>query len=226
MNTLRARATDHEHLDEPTLDPGDLRINLREMAMLNRLPGGVSDSVRAVTNSLDGRSDPSVLDIGAGSGDFARRLLQERHATVVVADLRDEVLTIARRNLANTNGVKFLRADVRALPLTDDAVDVVHASLLLHHLEPHDAVTALREMRRVAREAVVINDLRRGRLAFVMTAAPVLVFTRGRYTRHDGIVSARRAYTLAELDALAAEAGLRQVDRTSAWWPRVTTVYQ
>ena len=32
----------HEYLDEPTLDPEDLRINLREMAMLNRLPGGVA----------------------------------------------------------------------------------------------------------------------------------------------------------------------------------------
>ena len=127
---------------------------------------------------------------------------------MLVADLRPEVLAIARRNLANTNGVKFLRADVRALPLTDGAVDVVHASLLLHHLDPRDAVIALREMRRVAREAVVVNDLRRGRIAFLMAAAPVLAFTRGRYTRHDGVLSARRAYTLSELDALATEAGL------------------
>jgi SAM-dependent methyltransferase len=226
MNTLRDRAIDHEHLDEPTLDPYHLRVNLREMAMLNRLPGGVGDSVRAVSAVLDGRSDPSVLDIGAGSGDFARRLLRERNVTVLVADLRTEVLAIARRNLANTNGVKFLRADARALPLTDGSVDVVHASLLLHHLEPRDAVIALREMRRVAREAVVVNDLRRGRLAFLMAAAPVWAFTRGRYTRHDGILSARRAYTVAELDALAAEAGLRPAHRTPAWWPRVTTIYR
>ena len=226
MHTLRARATDHEHLDEPALDPTDLRINLREMAMLNRLPGGLRDSIRAVSGALNGRPDPSVLDIGAGSGDFAHLFLRERHATVVVADLRPEVLAIARRNLANRNGVKFLRADVRALPLTDGAVDVVHASLLLHHLEPHDAVIALREMRRVAREAVVVNDLRRGRLAFLMAAAPVLAFARGRYTRHDGVLSARRAYTLPELDALAAEAGLRRVARTFPWWPRVTTVYK
>ena len=87
--------------------------------MLNRLPGGVGDSVRAVSSALDGRNNPSVLDIGAGAGDFARRLLRERRATVLVADLRPEVLAITRRNLANTNGVKFLRADVRALPLSD-----------------------------------------------------------------------------------------------------------
>ena len=71
--------------------------------------------------------------------------------------------------------------------------------------------TAFREMRRVARKAVVVNDLRRGRLAYLMSAAPVWAFARGRYTRHDGPASARRAYTLYELDSLAAQAGLAVV---------------
>ena len=198
MNMLRARAVAHEYLDEPT-PPEDLRINLREMAMLNRLPGGVADSVRAVSGALDGRTRPCW--ISAGSGDFARRLLRARRATVLVADVHPEVLAITRRNLANTNGVKFLRADVRALPLADDAVDVVHASLLLH-LDPRDAVIALREMRRVAREAVVVNDLRRGRRVRYGGGPRAGV--------HPGPIHpprwrplARRAYTLAELDDLA-----------------------
>jgi hypothetical protein len=73
---------------------------------------------------------------------------------------------------------------------------------------------------------VVVNDLRRGRVAFLMAAAPVWAFARGRYTRHDGVLSARRAYSLAELDALAAQAGLSQVSRTFPLWARVTTVYR
>jgi hypothetical protein len=59
-----------------------------------------------------------------------------------------------------------------------------------------------------------------------MTAVPVLVLARARFTRHDGLLSARRSYTLAELDDLAASAGLRPVARTTAWWPRVTTTYR
>jgi SAM-dependent methyltransferase len=224
--SLSTRTDARELLDAADLDPVQLRINLREMAMLNRLPGGVRESVRAVNGLLDGRPDSSVLDIGAGFGDFARRLARLRPVDVLVGDSRDEVLAVARRNLANTDSVSFLQADVRALPLPDDAVDVAHASLLLHHLDPADVVLALREMRRVARDGVVVNDLRRGWLAFVMTAAPVLALTRGRYTRHDGILSARRAYTLPELDELATQAGLRPVRRARAWWPRVTTVYR
>jgi hypothetical protein len=81
-------------------------------------------------------------------------------------------------------------------------------------------------MRRVARSGVVINDLRRSRLAFAGTAVAVLALSRGRYTRHDGILSARRAYTLAELDALAADAGLSVAWRSWSAMPRVTTVYR
>jgi SAM-dependent methyltransferase len=223
---LHTRSTDPELLDGERLDPAELRTNLREMAMLNRLPGGMGDSVRAVARLLDGQADATVLDIGTGAGDFARRLLRARGAQVIAADVRPEILAIVRRNLADTNGVTLLQADVLALPLADGEVDVAHASMLLHHLDPADVVQALREMRRVARRGVVVNDLRRGPLAFAMTAAAVLGLSRGAYTRHDGVLSARRAYTLAELDALAATAGLRPAWRTWSRWPRVTTIYQ
>jgi ubiquinone/menaquinone biosynthesis C-methylase UbiE len=223
---LSTRSSELELLDGAELDPAELQVNLREMAMLNRLPGGVDASIQAVLGALDGRPDASVLDIGAGSGDFARKLAHSRRLRLMVGDSRREVLDIARRTLSRTDRVEFLEADVLALPLPDRSVDVVHASLLLHHLDPAQVVTAFREMRRVAREAVVVNDLRRGWLAYVMAVVPVLAFARGRYTRRDGPASARRAYTLHELDSLAAQAGLRVTSRTSAWWPRVTTVYR
>lgn len=226
MDLLRTRSLAPELLDADRLDARELALNLREMAMLNRLAGGIGDSVRAVERLLGDQAEATVLDVGTGSGDFVRRLRRRRHVEVIAADTRTEVLEIARRNLAHINNVSLLQADARAMPLADGEVDVAHASLLLHHLDPDDAIAALKEMRRVARLGVVINDLRRGLVPFAMTAAAVLAFSRGAYTRHDGVLSARRAYTLAELDALAAKAGLLLVSRSSRFWPRVTTVYQ
>lgn len=232
--SLGTRSAARELLDGPALDPAELALNLREMAMLNRLPGGVGASVRAVLREL-GTDGDVVLDAGAGSGDFARRLMREakRRAgrigvamRVIAVELRPEVLAVAQRNLVGIGNVTLLQADVTELPMADGVVDVAHASLLLHHLDPEEAVVALRELRRVARRSVVVNDLRRGLVPFVMTAAPIMAFSRGAYTRHDGILSARRAYTLDETDALAAEAGLRVISRTPAFWPRVTTVYR
>ena len=226
MDLLRTRSVDHELLDAERLDPGELALNLREMALLNRLPGGIGDSLRAVERLLGDRADASVLDVGTGSGDFVRALRRRRQVMAIASDLRPEVLQVAARNLANTSSVRLVQADVRALPFEDGGVDVAHASLLLHHLDPEDAVLALREMRRVARLGVVINDLRRGVLAFAATSLAVLSLSRGSWTRHDGIVSARRAYTLREFDQLAEEAGLSLAWRTPHFWPRVTSVYR
>lgn len=215
-----------ELLDGAVPDPAELAANLREMAMLNRLPGGVSASVAAVRRLLRDDAASGVVDVGTGYADFARRLRRRVPAQLVLVDSSADVLAIAARRVRALSGVRLLHARAEALPLGDAAASVSHASLLLHHLDPSSVVRTFREMRRVARRGVVVNDLRRSRFALAMTAVPVLAFARCCYTRHDGVLSARRAYTLDELDDLAAEAGLRPVARTTAWWPRVTTTYR
>ena len=226
MHSLHARDLGHELLDGPTLDPAELRRNLREMARLNRLPGGVGTSVAAIRDALD-HGAGEVLDVGTGGGDLPRRLLRELPAVRVTAtDARPEILAHARAWSPQDARLRLAVADARALPFDEGSVDVVHTSLVVHHLDATEAVTALREMRRVARRAVVVNDLRRGRLAHAITTLTILGLTHGRYTRHDGVLSSRRAYTLAELDALAAEAGLRVMARSPSFLPRVVTTYR
>jgi ubiquinone/menaquinone biosynthesis C-methylase UbiE len=130
---------------------------------------------------------------------------------------------VARRVAAGTDLVEVLEADARNLPFADGSFDVAHCSLLVHHLAPDEAIAVLREMRRVARHGVVVNDLRRGLLPLVATGASVVVLGRSRVTRTDGIASARRAYTMNELDELLTGAGLRSAWRSISWMPRVVT---
>ena len=153
------RSTRRELLDGDEIAPAELRRNLRDMAMLNRLAGGIGASLRAVGSLLNGEASLPVLDVGAGSGDFARALVRRRDVRVVVADTRADVLDVARRGSRGVRGLEFVEADARELPLSDDSISVAHASLLMHHLDPPDATRALGEMGRVAAHGVVINDL-------------------------------------------------------------------
>lgn len=221
------RSTEQELLDAEELDPQELRTNLREMAMLNRLPGGIGGSLAGIRWAAGDHQRPRILDVGTGSGDLPRRLASELPgAQVTATDSHPAVLAIATRNLRRTSNVTVRQADARALPMQPASFEVAHASLLAHHLEPDDVVAALREMGRVATRGVVVNDLRRGRVAVAVSSLTVLALSRGRYTRNDGPISARRAYTIPELDRLAGQAGLAPVWRTPAAWPRVTTVYR
>ncbi len=225
---LLHRSHEHELLDGQTLDDPELGANLRELAMLNRLPGGTAASIAAIDELADGVRDLTVLDAGTGGGEMALAFARHgrrgtSHWTVLALDSHPQVLAITQRRTARDPDVRPLLGDARALPLEDASVDIAHASLLLHHLEPQDAVGVLAELARVARIGVVVNDLRRGTLPYLVISALTLALTRSRYTRHDGPASARRAYTLRELDELLRAAGLVPVSRTGPLLPRVVT---
>ncbi len=220
--SLTARADAVELLDSGELSAAEIEQNLADLARLNRLPGGTATSIAAVERLAGSMSSPRILDAGTGCGDIPLAFARRGWRTVGI-DSNPEVLALALRQTADEPAIEMVAADARALPFDDGAFDVAHCSLLLHHLDPHDAVRTLEELARVSTRGVVINDLRRGLLPLVATWASVVAFGRSPVTRHDGLVSARRAHTLDELDRLIALAGLSQTWRSKGWLPRVVT---
>lgn len=181
------------------------------------MTGGASLSVRAVHLLLpDGGT---VLDVGAGAADIPVRLLADaRHRgtplQVTATDSRQEVLDAAiaiRPALAHIPGLTLGLADGLQLPWPDASFDVGHTSMVIHHLEPDDAVVFLAELRRVARRGIVVNDLARGRLAWVGAWLIGHTLAASRFTRNDGPLSVRRAYTREEMEGLIRQAGLAPV---------------
>jgi ubiquinone/menaquinone biosynthesis C-methylase UbiE len=224
---MQRLASASEHLDGDLSNAADLAGNLRDLRRINRVFGGVSLSRRAVEAllnqaGLDGGRATSVLDVGTGAADIPLALIENarrrgRSITVVATDSREEVLAIARESpaVALSGDVVLRRADARALPFDDRAFDIAHASMVLHHLDPIDADVAIREMARVSRQGIVLNDLARGWLPWIGAWLLLHVLTRNRFTRHDGPLSVRRAYSLGEAKAMLAAAGLRVVHEES-----------
>ena len=214
-----------ELLDGPLDDPAALAGNLRDLRRVNRLLGGVRLSrlaidllLRVAPTHLD-LSPTSIIDVGTGAVDIPVALLADarrrgRRLEVFAVDARPEVLETARAirpALGRLAGLAIGVSDGRSLPHPDRSIDIAHASLLLHHLEPDDAVAVLVEMARVARVGVVVNDLNRGRMHWLGAWLIGRLLTRNRYTRRDAPLSVRRAYTRREMRGLLAQAGLRPV---------------
>ncbi len=205
-----------ELLDGPLDDEAALVANLLDLARINRLTGGTRLSERAI-EALGPTT--TILDVGTGAADIPMRLLARAAAhgqplSITAIDSRPEVLAAAvaaRPAIEHVAGLVLAIADGRGLPYPDDAFDVAHASLVLHHLEPNEVIAFLVELRRVARNGVVINDLIRSRPNWIGAWLLLHAIARGRYTRHDGPLSVRRAYTRDELAGLIADAGLTPV---------------
>ena len=206
-----------ELLDGPLDDRIALIGNLRDLARVNRRLGGIDLSARAIDALAPGRSPVDVLDVGTGGADIPLALIERGRASgrlvrVTAIDNRPEVLEAAAQadqRVALARELALRLADGGALPFPDGAFDIAHASLLVHHLEPDAVRRTLAEMARVARLGVVLNDLVRGRAAWVGAWALSHLATRNRFTRHDAPLSVRRSYTVAELTALLAAAGVR-----------------
>jgi 2-polyprenyl-3-methyl-5-hydroxy-6-metoxy-1,4-benzoquinol methylase len=209
---VKRRANAPELLDG-TLEPVTLAGNLRDMARVNRWLGGADLSRRAIVPLAMTPSPIAILDVGTGGADIPLRLRRKGwHFTAT--DLHEEVIEIAQRATQDST------VTLRAGPLDDErdqSFDVVHSSMVLHHLEPPQALTFLADARRVARSAVVVNDLNRGWRWLAGAWLLTRVFTRNEYTRHDGPLSVRRAYTADEVVAMARQVGLRPVARYSAF---------
>ena len=208
-----------ELLDGPLDDRAALVSNLRDLARLNRVSGGTRLSIAAIRELGGGELPASILDVGAGGADIPAALLAAarrdgRGVRVTAVDSRVEVLEAAktaRPTLARTAGLELAIADGRGLPYPDAAFDAVHASLVLHHLDPRDAVVFLIELRRVAGLGVVVNDLVRSRRAWLGAWLLVHAVGTSRYTRNDGPLSVRRAYTEPELRELIIAAGMEPI---------------
>lgn len=210
-----------ELLDGPLDDAATLTGNLRDLRRVNRWLGGIRLTSHALETLAGAAADAgaaiSLLDVGTGAADIPVALIDAwrrhgRRLEVTAIDERAEVIAAARAadpRVATMPRLTLAVADGRSLPYPDETFDVAHASLVLHHLEPADAILLLREMSRVSSRGIIVNDVARSQLNLVGAWLLAHLATVNRYSRHDAPLSVRRAYTLAEAQALIAAAGLR-----------------
>jgi SAM-dependent methyltransferase len=211
----RRLAHAHELLDEPLHDRAELEQSLDQVAEVNALLGGRRAAWLAVRPLLDPARTTGILDIGTGSADIPLDLVRRarragRPIHITATDLHPQMQQIAAQRTQHTPDISVAAADALALPWADDSFDLAMLSMTLHHFEEADQVRALQEAARVARHAVIVNELERCRANWY--GARVLAATRwrgNRLTRHDGPLSVLRAFTPGELRSLAGKAGLR-----------------
>ena len=203
---LSRRAQDPELLDEG-VPPDEALRSLGDLRFVNRWLGNRGQLLRAVRADLETSPAPSLLDVGCGSGDVPVWIASQvgRPVSVVGVDIKPLHLGAAPPAL------RGVVADVHALPFPDGRFDVVTASLFLHHFDGSDVARVLRELYRVARRALVVNDLRRARVPYAFGRATFPLMFRSRVSVEDGLLSIRRAFTPSELAAAFARAGIREV---------------
>ena len=209
------RIVEDEWLDDDRGTPAEIDAALHAISLANRRFGGMRLHARLLKQALTHtprEQRPHILEVASGRADVLQAaLLQLGVAAQVAPDV-----TLLDRSAAHLPDPRawpsalptprMLAGDALALPFPDASVDIVSCCLFLHHLEPPQITRYLAEAQRVARIAVVINDLERSALHYRL-AQLNRVIDRSRISRHDGPASVRRAYTYNELARMLANTG-------------------
>ncbi len=217
-----------ELLDRPGHSDAEVRESLRDLERLNRHFGGVRTILRHLRRLIDGNPQIllTILDVATGGADIPRAICRWARrrglpVTVEAVDRSDQALAAAAAWSAAYPEIRLRRAEGPPLPYPDRSFDYAIASLFLHHLTEDEGVRLLREMRRVARRGLIVNDLRRSRTARLLTALATRILSPNRLTRHDGPMSVLRGFRPEELRRMAALAGLPGAKVTRHPWFRI-----
>jgi ubiquinone/menaquinone biosynthesis C-methylase UbiE len=211
------RIYEEELLDAGVGTDDDVARNLADLRRINRLLGGTRVVLKALAADIDrgGQRDISLLDVGTGSADIPATVLdwckaRGVSAQVAALDLSERNLRIAGARLGISPEINLLRADALQLPFARRSFDYVTASLFLHHFRDDDVARLLADFARVARRAVIVNDLVRNLVPYYFMKITGPLLATSFLTRSDGPVSVLRGFTAEDFHRLAAAAGLRR----------------
>ena len=110
-------------------------------------------------------------------------------------DISPEAVRFARRRAEQSGlSLRFFNLDVLNEPIPA-GYDVVTCSLFLHHLAEADARSFLRKAADATSRLLLVNDLVRGPVGYLLAWSACRLLTRSPVVRHDGPVSVAGAFT-------------------------------
>jgi ubiquinone/menaquinone biosynthesis C-methylase UbiE len=199
------RSAEPEMMDLPDQPRELLTEDLRNLRLINRYLGCHRNVLRGLARLVwsNQLQSFSLIDVGTGSADIPAVIVRwgrRNHVKArIVALERDPVsLEEAADQIRNFPEITLVRGDGMSPPFGAASFDFVLASQLLHHFPDSQIIAALRTWARLARRAIIVNDLVRHRLAYQGIRLVTKTFTRNEMTRTDAPRSVERACTISE----------------------------
>jgi len=232
---FKQRASEPELMDDLSLKGPELKKNLDELEVINRLLGGNAVAIDALNYLV--KQHPqlpirsiTIGDLGCGGGDLLREMAKwcqkkSIDAQFIGYDANPFMIDYSKKKAAEFSNIRFEQADIFSEDFHAKTFDILVCSLFCHHFSDEDLVRIFQQWKKQARFGVIINDLHRHWLAHHSIWALTRLLNGSRLVRHDAPLSVRRAFTRKELEMLLQRAHLQPQRLKWKWAFRFQVIF-
>ncbi len=210
------RSYQKELMDDFSINDERIGSALNELQIINKFLGGNSvseDGINNIKRSLE--ETIKILDVGAGASDILFDL-KNKIENIIFYSIDKSMYTCQYQKGERGND-KIICADAFRLPFINNSFGIVHSSLFLHHFAEKEILILLKEFSRIAKQGIIINDLRRNILAYSGIKILTLLFSKSEFVKSDGPLSVKRAFVKNDLKKILMKAGIAKYIIKRKW---------
>lgn len=219
------RTSETEIMDDFLLQGEELRDALDKIAVINKLLGGNTLTLKAVKRlfaAMDTTKKITVADVGCGNGDMLRVLADyagKKNITLELTGIDANRFTIdyAKKLSEGYTNIEYNCLDIFEEEFQKMHFDIILCTLTLHHFEDVALLKIMRSFHENASTGIIINDLHRSKAAYYLFKIISWLFGLNRMSTEDGLVSILRGFKKKELESYSKQLGFKNYSITWRW---------
>jgi len=204
------RSDETEIMDDLDMG-GPLVIDaLDHLATINKWLGGNLVTINGIEKLLKNHAkneEVIILDLGCGNGDMLRQVAdfgrkRGYNFKLIGIDANPTTVNYARDLSQNYPEISYSQQDIFSKEFQSVAYDIALCTLFLHHFKDDFILKFVETLTRNAQTGVVINDLHRHPLAYILFQL-LSIFIKNHVVKTDGLISILRAFKRQDLERYA-----------------------
>lgn len=204
------RSEEKEIMDDLEMG-GPLVIDaLDHIAAINKWLGGNQVSISGLNKLLKNHAKEKevvILDLGCGNGDMLRQAAdfgrkKGFNFKLIGIDANPTTIQYAKKLSEKYPEISYDQQDIFSEEFQKVKFDVAFCTLFLHHFEDEFIIKFVKSLTNNAQMGVVINDLHRHPMAYVLFKL-ICLFIRNHVVKTDGAISILRAFKKIDLEQFA-----------------------
>ncbi|MBZ4041020.1 methyltransferase domain-containing protein [Flavobacterium hibisci] len=224
INT-KYRTQEAEIMDDFSLQGRELRIALDQIARINQLLGGnqvTLHGIKKIIKKINVSQTIVIADVGCGNGDMLRMLADfglknNLKFKLIGIDANAFTVNYAQTLSNDYSNIEYLCLDIFSEEFSTINYDIVLCTLTLHHFTDEQILNIITTFNNNAGIGIVINDLHRSKLAYRLFKLICIVFSLGKMSREDGLVSILRGFRKKELEEFSKKLNLKNYTINWKW---------